>query len=165
MEKSLQERLEIVRNILFGGGGALMTRPIKQGSIRNKDICGCCTGFTLDIDNLSYRGIWISTIEGINLEVDGEAVPPEDMLVCIKGMKIPISNLGGHTEVFWDPQDRCTISVNKIGGLSRGTHKVSIEIIRRPDFGHSYGENDEGYSEAHEFLNPAHIRDELEFMI
>lgn len=165
MGKTLEERVNAVKAILFDGPMALMTKPVKRGSIKNKDICGCCTGFTLGIDNLSYRGTWISTIEGINLTVDGVLIPEETIQVCIKGMKIPVASLGGHTEVFWDPKDECILSVNQIGGLTPGEHTLSIEIIRRPDFGHSYGDNLDGYSEASEFLNPAHIKDELTFTI
>lgn len=165
MEKNLEERLNIVKKILFGEPMMLMTKPIKRGTVKNKEICGGCTGFTLDIDNLSYRGTWISTIEEISLTVDGEKIPDDDILVCIHGMKIPAANLGGHTEVFWDPQTECTFSVNKIGGLAPGEHTIGIEIVRRPDFGHSYGECQEGYNEAYEFLNPEHIKDELTFTI
>lgn len=165
MKKNLEERMNIVKKILFGEPTMLMTKPIKKGSVKNKDICGCCTGFTLDIDNLSYRGTWISTIEGINLYVDGEEIPENVILICINGMKIPVANCSGHTEVFWDPQATCSLSVNKIGGLTPGEHKISIEIIRRPDFGHSYGENYEGYNDAYEFLNPEHIKDEILFTI
>ena len=161
MEKNLEERMNIVNEILFDKPAMLLTKPIKKGTVKNKDICGCCTGFTFELDNLSNRGTWISTIEGINLYVDGEQIPEDALLVCIKGMKIPVANCGGHTEVFWDPQPTCTLSVNKIGGLTPGEHKISIEIIRRPDFGHSYGENYEGYSDAYEFLNPEHAKDEV----
>lgn len=52
------------------------------------------------------------------------------MLVCIKGMKIPVSNLGGHTEVFWDAQDQCMISVNQIGGIPAGEHTLRMDMMR-----------------------------------
>ncbi len=160
MEKTLDERMAIVKDIIFGRADMLMTKPLKEGSLKNKCIGDCCTGYTFEIDNLSYRGVWVSTLEGIRLKVDGEEVPQENMMVCLKGMKFSICDLEGHTEVFWGAHDPCVISVNKVGGLSKGEHKVEIEILKRADFGHSYGEGEEGYENASEFHQPQVIKDE-----
>lgn len=165
MTKSLDERMAIAQNILFGQPMALMTKPLKAGTLKNKDIGGCCTGYTFEVDNLSYRGIWVSTLEDLKLTVDGEPVPEEDLMVCLKGMKFPICDLGSHTEVFWGATDTCVVNVNKIGGLTKGTHKLVLEIHKRADFGHSYGEAEEGYADAHEFQTPDIIIDEAVFEI
>ena len=159
--KSVEERLAIVNKILFGGNFALMTDPIKRGSVHNKMIREKCTGFSMELDNLSYRGIWISTIEDIKLVLDGQSISKDDMLIRIKGMTIPIDALGEHTEVFWGPEDKCILEVNMVKGLLKGKHKIELCILKRADFGHSYGNGIEGYENAHEFLNPEIIRDAL----
>ncbi len=163
MTKSIQERLDIVNNTFKFG--MLMTKPLKAGTLKNRTIGDSCTGYTFQIDNLSYRGIWVSTIEDIQLVVDGETVSKRDMLFCIKGMKIPIDDLGGHSEVFWGGRDEGLLSVNKVGGLAPGEHTVEIEIIKRQDFGHSYGEGAEGYEDAKEFLNPSVIKDKIVYTV
>lgn len=160
MSKTLEERMAIAKDLIFGQPAALMTKPLKAGTLKNKSVAGCCTGYTFEIDNLSYRGIWISTLEGISLTVDGEPVPEENITVCLKGMNFPVCDLGGHTEVFWGATDTCVINVNKIGGLCPGSHTFKIEIDKRADFGHSFGEALEGYENAHEFLTPDVIIDE-----
>ncbi|MBS5520644.1 MAG: hypothetical protein KHX56_00075 [Clostridiales bacterium] len=165
MTKTLDERMAIVKDILFGQPGMLMTKPLKEGTLKNKCIEGCCTGYTFEVDNLSYRGIWVSTLEGIKIKVDGEEVPQEDIMVCLKGMKFPVCDLGGHTEVFWGARDKCVVNVNKVGGLSIGEHKIEIEILKRADFGHSYGEAEEGYENATEFHKPEVIIDEAVYTI
>ena len=165
MAKALDERMEIVKNILFGQPGALMTKPLKAGTLKNKTIAGCCTGYSFEVDNLSYRGVWVSTLEGIKVMVDGEEIPQENMMLCLKGMKFPICDLESHTEVFWGARDCCVLSVNKVGGLCPGEHTVAIEILKRADFGHSYGEAGEGYENATEFHNPQVIRDEAVYTI
>ena len=157
--------MAIARNLIFDQPAALMTKPLKAGTLKNKSVEGCCTGYTFEIDNLSYRGIWISTLEGIALTVDKTPVAEENIMVCLKGMKFPICDLGGHTEVFWGATDTCVINVNKIGGLCPGEHTLAIEIHKRADFGHSYGEAEEGYENAHEFLTPDVITDEAVFTI
>lgn len=165
MEKTIDERMAIVKSIIFDQPGMLMTKPLKERTLMNKSIGQCCTGFTFEIDNLSYRGIWISTLEGINLKVDGVDVPQEDIMLCLKGMKFPICDLSGHTEVFWGARDKCVINVNKVGGLSKGKHEIEIEILKRADFGHSYGEAEEGYENATEFHNPEVIKDKAVYEI
>ena len=165
MSKTLEERMAIAKELIFGQPAALLTKPLKAGTLKNKSVEGCRTGYTFEIDNLSYRGIWISTLEGIALTVDGEAVPEENIVVCLKGMKFPVCDLGGHTEVFWGATDTCVINVNKIGGLCPGEHTLEIQIRKRADFGHSYGEAEEGYENAHEFLTPDVITDTAVFTI
>ncbi len=165
MEKALDQRMAAVKEILFGRPKMLMTKPLKAGSLKNKRIGESCTGYTFGIDNLSYRGVWISTLEDIKITVDGEAVPESDILVCLKGMKLPLCDLGSHTEVFWGARDLLTINVNKVGGLKQGSHRVAIEIYKRADFGHSYGDGERGYENAAEFKAPSKIADEAVFEI
>lgn len=165
MEKTLEERLEMAKEILFGRPKMLMTKPLKEGSLKNKRIGNCCTGYTFELDNLSYRGVWISTLENIRLWVDGEAVSECDILVCLKGMKFPLCDLGDHTEVFWGATDTLAINVNRVGGLANGSHQVDIEIYKRADFGHSYGNGEEGYENAAEFKTPQKIVDTAVFEI
>ena len=38
-------------------------------------------------------------------------------------------------------------------------------ILKRADFGHSYGEGEDGYADAHEFHAPQEMADEAVFMI
>lgn len=157
MGKSLQERMAYVET--QKSMNMLMTKPLKPNTLKNKVFGTSCTGYTFQIDTLSYRGSWVSTIEDIELTVDGERVQKSDMLFCVRGLKIPIDDLGGHTEVFWGVADPGVINVNKVGGLKPGSHKFEIVIKKRRDFGHSYGEAKQGYENATEFHTPEIIRD------
>ena len=163
--RSYEERKAIIHNILFNQVQMLMTKPLKAGTLKNKVIGDACTGFTFQIDNLSYRGIWLSTLEGIKVIVDGREIPQSDLMLCLKGVKYPICDLESHTEIFWGARDICEISVNMIGGLSKGEHVVGIEILKRADFGHSYGEGKDGYENALEFHTPQKITDETVYVI
>ena len=165
MTKSFEERMAMVKDIIFGQPGMLMTKPLKEGTLKNKCIAGCCTGYTFEVDNLSYRGVWVSTLEGIRVWVDDEEIPQENLMVCLKGMKFSICDLGSHTEVFWGARDQFVVNVNKVGGLTAGEHKLEIEILKRADFGHSYGEAEEGYETASEFHTPQRITDTAIFTI
>lgn len=163
MDKSIQERIELAQKLM--DANSLKLKPLKENTLKNKVFGTSCTGYTFEINTLSYRGSWVSTIEDMELVVDGEKVSKSDMLFCINGIKIPIDDLGEHTEVFWGAMDDGVINVNKVGGLSKGEHRFEITVKKRGDFGHSYGEGEEGYEDAVEFLNPAVIKDEIVYVI
>jgi|GEM_PF-1147310 len=160
MAKSIEERKAFVNAVLNGGFGGMIS-PLRPGTLKNKVFDdGSCTGYTVELGPLSYRGVWLSTFEDIELTVDGEKVPKCDMMLYLQHngdgltMCFPIDDLVTHTEVFFALTDKCWLNVNKIGGLSKGEHKVDILIQKRADFGHSYGEAEQGYEEAKEFHVP-----------
>lgn len=161
--KSIEERKAIVEPLL--NVRRVFTRPLKPGTCKNRVIEGCCTGYDFQIDNLEYRGIWVSTLEDIELIVDGNTVSKTDMLMKIHGMNIPVEDLIQHSYVFWWAKDTCVISVNKVGGLSKGAHHFKLIIKKRPDFGHSYDDGPDAYEHAVEFHHPSEIIDECIYTI
>ena len=164
--KSVEERMKVVKEIVGRKGGLpSFCNPLKAGTLKNRDICGVITGYTVELDNLSYRGIWVSTIEDIRLTVDGEEVPQDIMVLKVKDMNLPLRDLGGHTEVFIGATDPCRILVYKLGGLAAGEHKVTLTITRRNDFGHTVGNGTEGYEEALEFTHPGTITAEQTYVL
>ena len=139
------------------GHGEFMTDDIiGEGTLKNKIICGCRTGYMFKLNNLSYRGVWISTRENIRLKVDGEEVSHNDMSIQLRDFLCNVDETGNNTDVFWAAKDELWVIVNKVGGLSAGEHTLEIEVSKRNDFGHSFGEAEEGYAErALEFQHPA----------
>lgn len=163
---TVEERMEKARELLDVPpvmGPSIS--PIREGSLHNRSICGVVTGYEFRLNNLSYRGIWLSTFEDILVKVDGKEVSKFQMVLCLNGTKYPIRDLGGHSEVFWGATDKCEIIVYTMGGLSKGKHTVELEVIRRNDFGHTVGNGTEGYEEALEFLNPMRISDKAEMEV
>ena len=163
---TVQERMERVRAILEEPVSmGRFIEPIRVGSLKNRGACGVVTGFSFGLNNLSYRGIWLSTFEDIRVVVDGEVVPTGEMVLSLKGMKFLIRDLGGHSEVFWGAEDSCEVIIYRLGGLPEGKHRISIDLMRRNDFGHTVGNGEEGYEEAMEFLNPMTVHGEAEMEV
>jgi hypothetical protein len=150
--------LEVVEGILNRrrDGDNILTR----GSLKNRRIGNACTGYSVGIDSLSYRGVWVSTIEDIVLKVDGEVVPKDDILFCVNNKRFLIANLKTLSEEFWYALDPGVITVNKVGGLAPGEHEIEITLSKRADFGHSY----ENYKDAKEFY-PVARTDRAKFTI
>ncbi len=168
MAKSIQERIQEVDQIL-GRGFMLMTDPLTRGTLKNRVFSdGACTGYSFRLNNLSYRGIWISTLEDLQLTVDGKAVSKADMLLRLGTFSCTIDNLVNHSDVFWAVTDECWIDVYKIGGLAPGDHQFEIVVMKRNDFGHSYGEGTdlEGYRRnAKELQTPLVLKDKTVYTI
>jgi hypothetical protein len=168
MTKSIQERIQAVDKLL-SRGGLLLTDPLMPDTLKNKVFSdGACTGYTFRLNNLSYRGIWLSTIEDLELIVDGESVPKGDMRLCLGTFSCTIDNLPNNADVFWGVTDECFINVNKVGGLAPGAHQFEIMISKRNDFGHSYGEGTdlEGYRrDASDLQKTSAIRDKTIYTI
>jgi len=163
MDKSLEERVEIVNSIIFNQVMMLMTKPIKY--VKNKMVGDACIGIRIGINNLSYRGIWMSTLEDIKISVDGKEISRGKMYFKLDGNTYPVSALEAHTEIFWGIESEAEVIIYEAGGLAAGKHIVEVEIFKRPDFGHSFGEGTEGYKDAFEFNHPDDIKDSLEITI
>ena len=150
-----EERIAAI-DAATGHGGFMSNDLIWEGSLKNKVICGCRTGYKFRLNNMSYRGVWISTLENISLKVDGEEVSHNDMSIQLRDFLCNVDETGNNTDIFWAAKDACWVIVNKVGGLAPGEHTLEIEIAKRNDFGHSFGEAEEGYAEnALEFQHPA----------
>ncbi len=151
---TIEEKIAAI-DAASGHGGFMSNDLIAEGSLKNKIVCGCRTGYMFRLNNLSYRGVWISTLENIRLKVDGEEVSHNDMSIRLRDFFCNVDETGNNTDVFWAAKDECWVIVNRVGGLSAGEHTIEIEISKRNDFGHSFGEGEEGYAEnAHEFQHP-----------
>ncbi len=165
MEKTLEERMRIVNEIFASDVSFGTGKCVVEGSIINRDASGIITGWEMQLENLSYRGVWLSTIEGMTVKVDGVEVPHDHMMIELKGIKYPLSVLEGHSEVFWDAKAVCKAVIYCIGGLSEGTHRLEVEVLKRGDFGHSYGEGVQGYEDAKEFHTPEVYSSDIEVTI
>lgn len=165
---SVEERVAIVDEVL-SRGGLILTDPLMRGSLKNRVFeDGSCVGYSFRLNNLSYRGIWLSTIENMELVVDGNSVSKADMQLRLGNFSCTVDELPNNSDVFWGCTEECWIDVFHIKGLSEGEHKLELTITKRNDFGHSYGEGTdlEGYMrDATELQHPAVVRDDAIFTI
>ncbi len=163
--KSYEERKAYLKENLKTGMPSMSRGLLKPGSLRLRSYDGNAIGYDFDLLTLFYRGVWLSTMESFRLVVDGEEVSHHDILFRIHDLSIQIDNVAQHCDVFWGTMDTATITVYRAGGLPKGEHTFELEIVRRQDFGHSFGEGTEGYEDASEFLNPEHMKDRVVYTV
>ena len=92
------------------------------------------SGFQVKVRLPYYRGIWLSTINGIDLKVNDESFPRNLITFGLGDRRFTMDELENATNVRWFFGDPATLVVSKPGGLIPGMHTVSFSIGWR----HSY---------------------------
>jgi|GEM_PF-4046694 len=111
---------------------------LQQDSLRNRRIGDVCTGYSFQLGSMSYRGVWVSTIEKLELKVDGEEIPEDRIVFCVNGKKFLAPQLRELFAEFWHPLEPAEVLIYQLGGLSEGTHEVDMTVWRRNDFGYTH---------------------------
>ncbi|MEH7094140.1 C-glycoside deglycosidase beta subunit domain-containing protein [Neobacillus vireti] len=90
------------------------------------------TGFELKTNITYYRGIPLSMVNDIGVEVDGEKVPRENILCSVDEVDwFTLDEMETVTTYKWEYGEPLSVRVRKDGGLSKGTHQVALDVIVR----------------------------------
>jgi len=93
---------------------------------------GKITGFEMGTYITYYRGIPLSMVNDIRVEVDGEKVPRENILFSADGEDwFTLEEMTTVTTYKWEYDQVAHILVKKDGGLSKGIHGVKLAVITR----------------------------------
>ncbi len=87
---------------------------------------GEATGFQLGMRLCYYRGIVLSLIGNISLNVDGEEIHPDAMNVTVGGKTFPLAQLENEPVAKWEFGEVGILTVNKPGGLQPGEHTLQL---------------------------------------
>lgn len=88
-------------------------------------------GYEVQLRIPYYRGLMMSCVEVIDLDIDGEKVDTADMLITVKGDTFKFDELPTAINHRWEMIETITVFVNKEGGLSEGEHKVHAFVSLR----------------------------------
>lgn len=101
---------------------------IKDDSLANDVHDGETVGFSLDVRNANYRGVYLSLHNGYFIEVDGVTYPVSAQSFEINGQP-PRSFETIKTAVteHWDYPQTGRLHVRKPGGLAPGEHTVRLQ--------------------------------------
>ena len=84
------------------------------------------SGYELGIRLPYYRGLGLSMVESIDLIVDGTPVPAESLTLTVHGNSYAVTDLATVFDDRWEMGEIATLRVAQPGGLSAGTHEVSV---------------------------------------
>ncbi len=94
-------------------------------------------GYCVNIRINYYRGLPLSCIDSIALDVDGESVDPKQMTIQTGDREYPYTDILKDffpTDVYWQFGDDLRIVVNKDGGIEQGRHRVKLTLGTRRSY-------------------------------
>ena len=104
---------------------------IPEENIINLKADQVCYGYSIAIRYPSYRGTFVSCIEGLELEVDGVKIPQEQMRFILNGKEFLVSQLGELFKEHWFVLDTAYLAVLQDNGIASGDHTVKIRMVHR----------------------------------
>ena len=97
--------------------------------IQNYIAGGCTLGYVIHSQYPSYRGTYLSCISSMQVFVDGEEIPQEQIYFNLKGKQFLMDQFKDLYQEYWFILDKAKLLVLKDGGLEPGTaHKVEIRM-------------------------------------
>lgn len=109
---------------------------LSEGTVKNvTDSKGNVTGFSMKTRVNYYRGIPLSMIHDLDVELDGEAVEKENVLFTIDDIDYfnPME-LETVTAFKWEYGYEATVFVKREGGLTSGDHDVTLAQTIRTEY-------------------------------
>ncbi|MFD2215653.1 C-glycoside deglycosidase beta subunit domain-containing protein [Metabacillus endolithicus] len=102
-----------------------------EDGFKNVEENGELIGFEVKLRIPYYRGVSLSLINSIDLEVDGISFPQDDMLFKVETGSFPYNELSTVINNRWEFGEKATLFVKKKGGLDSGSHKVHAVVNLR----------------------------------
>lgn len=95
---------------------------------------GQATGFALQARLPYYRGLGLSMVEDIAIQIDGETVPREAVRLALRGRTWSLDALETCFDEKWNFGEKAQVLVDRPGGLPHGTHRVDLAIRYRVSY-------------------------------
>ncbi|WP_298287539.1 DUF6379 domain-containing protein [Novosphingobium sp.] len=104
-------------------------KMIVEGSLETSD-----KGFAFYGRLPYYRGLGLSMIEDIQITVDGELVPREDVRFHVRGKTYTLDQMETVYDDRWNFGEKAKIIAMKADGLSAGDHKIEFAVRMRVSY-------------------------------
>lgn len=108
--------------------------------IRNVKVGGAVVGYEFKVQYPSYRGTFLSCIEALTFQLDGQEVDRKDITFMLNGKQFLIDELADCFKEYWFVLDYATVRVLKAGGLEEGEHEVRAYIKHRIPYTGYFGQ-------------------------
>ena len=114
---------------------------ICEKNIRNVVVNGAAVGYEFEIKYPSYRGTYLSCIEKLEIDVDGQRIDPAVMRFRLNGKEFLFEELRELFKEYWFIHNNATIRVFNDGGLEEGTpHEIHVFIAHRIPYTGYFGD-------------------------
>lgn len=113
---------------------------ICKDDIKNVLAGDVTVGYEFKIKYPSYRGAFLSCIEDLKFELDGEPVPAERVSFKLNGKDFLLSEIPECFKEYWFVRDSAAIFVRTPGGVEPGEHKVRVYMKHRVPYTGYFGQ-------------------------
>jgi Domain of unknown function (DUF6379) len=104
----------------------LTDQVIADGSLRGHE-----DGFAFDLRMPWYRALPLSSVEGLDVRIDGEPVPSEALRLSLGGNEYALADLPPLYDDWWYVADPAEVRAPRPGGLPTGEHELDVTIALR----------------------------------
>lgn len=102
-----------------------------EDEIRNVSEAGQVVGFQFQARLPYYRGLGISMIEDLQVEVDGQPVAREAIRVTLHGRTYTLDEMEREYDDRWEFGEKGMVTVRQPGGLGQGQHRIQVSPYLR----------------------------------
>ncbi|XME03974.1 DUF6379 domain-containing protein [Lachnospiraceae bacterium C1.1] len=97
---------------------------------------GKIIGFSFEIKAQYYRGITLSIVRDIKINIDGEDVKREDIRFSVNGETFTLEEMRTviDSDYRWEFGEYAVVTVLKEGGLSKGKHHIKALQVIAPSY-------------------------------
>ncbi len=113
---------------------------ICKDDITNVQVGDVTIGYQFKIKYPSYRGAFLSCIEDLRFEVDGESIPASAVTFKLNGKDFLLSELAECFKEYWYVRDPAVIFVRVPGGISAGEHQIRVYMKHRVPYTGYFGQ-------------------------
>ena len=103
-------------------------------SLKHLYVNGKKAGCQFDVSLSDYRGHFLSVIDRLEVEIDGEKISQEAISFCLRDEEYGIAQLHDLVSVFWPIAEPATIKVLKKGGFTAGEHDINFILYFRSPY-------------------------------
>lgn len=111
-------------------------RIYNSEGFQNVEVDGKMIGYQFQFKAQYYRGITLSIVRDIKVDVDGETAKREDIRFTVNGETFTLEEMRTvvDSDYRWEYGDYATILVLKDGGLSKGKHHIKATQVIDPSY-------------------------------
>ncbi len=105
-------------------------------AFKNVEKDGKTTGFSFETKAQYYRGITLSIVRDIKINIDGEDVKREDIRFSVNGETFTLEEMRTviDSDYRWEFGEYAVVTVLKEGGLSKGKHHIKALQVIAPSY-------------------------------
>jgi hypothetical protein len=104
----------------------LSDQVIANGSLRGED-----AGFRFGLRMPWYRALPLSSLEGLDVRIDGEEIPSETLELSLGGRTYGLSDLPPLHDEWWYVADPIEVRAETQDPLPEGEHELDVTIALR----------------------------------